>query len=234
MNNTQEKETDMPADTRHRHDTVPTKPGKRQATLPRPSPPGESTSFSWQAHLRRARAFPLIECWISTNWQQHDWGLVKILVARQQPDGNLCFGAYLVDTFCLGLKKTFARAGLSRAGYENQVRRTLFPRNERLACSAELVHQMIYASIEYAARFGFQPDADFALTQYVLAPRGQLAEPYRLTFGRKGKPFFVAGPADQAGHILEQLEQTAGAGNYYYALPRAADSSQLGIWWSKP
>ena len=49
-----------------------------------------------------------------------------------------------------------------------------------------------------------------------LAPRGELEEPYDLVFGRNGKPFFVAGPYDNAPQILKQLEKTAGPGNYDY------------------
>ena len=214
----------MLPDRYHDHQPVLTQPGPRQAAFPRPSLAGAPLAFSSPTLLRRARTFPLVECWISPHWQQQELGLVKLLLARQQPDGALCFGVYLLDTFCLGLKKTFAAAGVSRMCYEHDVRRPLFPRSDRLACSAELAHQMIYASIEYAAQFGFQPAAAFALTRYVLSPRGHLAEPYPLTFGKQGQPFFVAGPADPVAAILEQLEQTAGAGQYAYAVPQAASS----------
>src|SRR5947208_15359492 len=82
--------------------------------------------------------------------------------------------------------------------------------------AVELGQQMTYASIDDAAQFRFQPDKDFALSQYLLAARGELEEPYQLTFGRNGKPFFVAGPYDNARLILKQLEKTAGPGNYDY------------------
>ncbi|HCJ33979.1 MAG TPA: helix-turn-helix domain containing protein, partial [Ktedonobacter sp.] len=47
-------------------------------------------------------------------------------------------------------------------------------------------------------------------------PRGELEEPYQLTFGKDGKPFFVAGPRDNAARIVKQLEKTAGPGNFDY------------------
>ncbi len=78
---------------------------------------------------------------------------------------------------------------------------------------------MIYASIEYAAQFGFEPQKDFALSQYLLVPRGELEEPYQLTFGKDGKPFFIAGPYDNVARILKQLEKTAGPGNYDFLAP---------------
>ena len=206
----------MPRDPRKHQKALMKKRSKQKAALQRKSQRQEFTSFSPQAILRRARDFPFFECRISANWQKDDLGLVQILVARQQPDGNICFGVYLVDKFCLGLKNTFANTGFSRTRYENEVHNKLFPEAETEACPVELAHQMIYASIEYAAQFGFTPEKDFALSQYLLAPRGELEEPYQLTFGRDGKPFFVSGPRDNAARIVKQLEKTAGPGNYDY------------------
>ena len=134
-----------------------------------------------------------------------------------------CF-QYLVDKYCLGLKNTFARAGFSRARYHDEVPGKLFHEMKSTKCPVELAHQMIYASIDYAAQFGFTPEKDYALTQYMLAPRGELEEPYDLTFGRNGKPFFVAGPYDNATHIIKQLEKTAGPNNERPFHPTAARS----------
>ena len=73
---------------------------------------------------------------------------------------------------------------------------------------------MIYQSIEYAEQFGLEPEKDFMLSQYLLAPRGELEEPYKLTFGKDGKPLFISGPYDNVAHIARQLDKTAGPGNY--------------------
>src|SRR2546421_9891425 len=188
----------MPRDPRKHQKALMKKRSKQKAALERQSHRQAFTSLSPQAILRRARAFPLLECLISDSWQKDDPGLVQILLARQQPDGNICYGVYLVDKYCLGLKNTFANAGFSRTRYENEVHNRIFPEAETEASPVELAHQMIYASIEYAAQFGFTPEKDFALSQYLLAPRGELEEPYQLIFGRDGKPFFVSGTRDKA------------------------------------
>ena len=209
----------MPRDPRKHQKALMKKRSKQKAAAQHSSHRQEFTSLSPQAIIRRARAFPVLECWISANWQKDDLGLVEILLARQQPDDDICYGVYLVDKFCLGLKNTFANAGFSRSRYQNEVINKIFPEAAPQACPIELAHQMIYASIEYAEQFGFSPDKDFALTQYMLAPRGELEETYQLTFGLNGKPFFVAGPHDNAARILKQLEKTAGPGNYDYLTP---------------
>src|SRR6266567_9366522 len=209
----------MPRDPRKHQKALMKKQSKHKAALQSKAHQQASNSLSSQAIIRRARTFPLLECWISANWQKDDLGLVQILLARQQPDGEICFGVYLVDKYCLGVKNTFANAGFSRVRYQDEVLGKIFRETKPSVCPVELAHQMIYASIEYAAQFGFEPEKDFALTQNLLAPRGELKEPYQLTFGRNGKPFFVAGPYDNAARILKQLEKTAGPGNYDYLMP---------------
>jgi hypothetical protein len=177
----------------------------------------QSVSYSSPTVVRRAREFPLIECWISPDWKNDTPGLVQIVVARQQPDDSICFGAYLVDKLCLGLKNTFARANCAPARYESEVQR--FFRNEGpQECSIDLACQMIYESIEYAAQFGFAPNKDFEVSQYMLEPRDAYKATQKLKFGRKGKPFFIAGPHDNPQAILKQLEETAGSGNYDYMI----------------
>jgi len=209
----------MPRDPRKQQKALMKKRSKQKAASQHKSHRQASLSFSSQSIIRRAREFPLYECWINANWQTDDLGLVQIVLARQQPDGDICFATYLVDKFCLGLKNTFARAGFSRARYHDEVPGKMFREMKAIQCPVELAHQMIYASIDYAAQFGFTPEKDYALTQYLLAPRGELDEPYDLTFGKNGKPFFVAGPYDNAERILKQLEKTAGPGNYDYLVP---------------
>ena len=206
----------MPQDPRKRQKAIMKKRSKQKAASLQKSIRQQSMSFSSPAIIRRARAFPILECWISADWEKESPGLVEILVVREQPDGDICFGMYLIDKYCLGLKNTFARAGYSRARYEDEFQNAFFQNTDPTACPPELAHQMIYAAIEYAAQFGFTPEKDFALSQYLLAPRGELKETYELKFGRDGKPFFIAGPHDNPKLILKQLEQTAGAGNYDY------------------
>jgi len=172
----------------------------------------QSATLSLESILRDARTFPILECWISQDWQNGS-GLVQIIIARRQPNGKTCCGIYLVDKYCLGLKNTFARTNLSADRYQ-ELYNQISSRQRLIECSSELAHQMIYQSIDYAAQFGFEPQSDFAQSQYVLEPRGELEEPYKLTFGKNGKPFFISGPHDNAKQVITQLEKTAGQGNF--------------------
>jgi len=206
----------MPRDERKRQKALMKKRSKGKAASQHRSHQPGLTSASPQAMISRARTFPIFECLISDSWQKENPGLVQILLARQQPDGDICFATYLVDKLCLGLKDTFANANFSRTRYHNEVRSKISRTTKLVECSPELAHQMIYESIDFAAQFGFQPQKDFMLSQYLLTPRGELEEPYKLTFGRDGKPFYISGPHDNPERIMRQLEKTAGPGNYDY------------------
>ena len=206
----------MPRDERKHQKALMKKRSKQKAAAQQRSQQQAFTALSVPAIIRRSQTFPIFDCLISNNWKKDDMGLVEILLSRKQPDGNICFGVYLVDKYCLGLKSTFANADFSLSRYQNEVLNRVFHETTPVECPIELAHQMIYASIDYAAQFGFEPDKDFALSQHLLAPRGELAEPYHLTFGRNGKPFFMAGPYDNVERILNQLERTAGSGNYNF------------------
>jgi hypothetical protein len=169
--------------------------------------------------IRRARAFPILECLISRDWQKDTAQLTQLIVARQQPNQAIAFGVYLLDRACLGLKNTFCNADYSLARYRQEVIPNVDDTTPLEKCPPDLAHQLIYQSIDYAAQFGFKPQKDFKWSQFILEPRGVLPEPYSLTFGKNGKPFFVAGPYDNVQAILAKLEATAGPDNYVYVLP---------------
>ncbi|HVB62595.1 MAG TPA: hypothetical protein VNE61_15495 [Ktedonobacteraceae bacterium] len=207
----------MPRDPRKHQKAIMKKRSKEKAAAQHRAHQQTFMPLSPQTIIERARTYPMLECWISADWQG-DMGLVQIVVARQQPDGDICFATYLVDKLCLGVKDTFANAGFSRSRYEREVLKKASRLTKLVQCPAELAHQMVYGSIDFAARFGFKPQQDFALSQYLLTPRGELDEPYQLTFGRNGKPFFVSGPYDNTDRILRQLEKTAGPGNFDYLM----------------
>ncbi len=61
--------------------------------------------------------YPIHECLISESLEE-ETGLSQILLSRMHPYGNIVFGFYLVDNFCLGLKNTYYDANVSLAKYE--------------------------------------------------------------------------------------------------------------------
>ena len=167
-------------------------------------------------HIRQARDYPIEGCWVGAGWQES--GMAVVVVARRQPNGNVVFGSYMVDCYCLGLKDTFFNADIPIS----QFRRDYLPRIYRemppVDISPALAHEIVYGGIEYAAQFGFRPHRDYRRSQLVLDPPDVHPPTGTVEFGRDGEPFYFQGPHDNAQAILRQLDRTAGEGNYHYIL----------------
>jgi hypothetical protein len=164
--------------------------------------------------LRRSSAFPLAGCWAQSGWQQN--GLAVVVIARRQPDDLITFGAYLVDYYCLGIKNCYYNVDIPVSRFFSEFLPKMIRGGSPQEISADLAHELIYGSIEYAAQFGFRPHADFKRGQWVLDPPEQHPRTGRVTFGHEGKPFFISGPDDNVDAIMNQLLRRAGPGNYNY------------------
>lgn len=164
--------------------------------------------------IKEARNLPVYECLINSSWKET--GLAHILISRRQADGNLLFGVYLVDIFCLGLKNTFCNVDLPMSKYKTELRIRMYQDDEALECPLSLAHHIIYGGIEFAAQFGFKPNKDFKLSQYVLEDKNNLEPCEDIEFGKDGKPFFIAGPDDDTERIIRQLESKVGKGNFKF------------------
>lgn len=173
-------------------------------------------ALSPQSVVWQARNYPIESCWVQKDWKEN--GLAIVMVARRQPDGNLVFGNYLVDYYCLGLKNTMYTANASPAELR-QIMATAYSQTlPPIKIQPELAHEIIYGGIEYAARLGFKPQRDFRDSQYILEPANKYPRSGSVEFGKDGKPFFINGPYDNVDKILEQLARAVGAGNFEYFL----------------
>jgi len=83
----------MPRDERKRQKALMKQRSKHEAAAQHKAQQQALTPSSSKAILRQARNYPFYECLISDNWNKKETGgLVEVLVARQQPDGDICFG----------------------------------------------------------------------------------------------------------------------------------------------
>lgn len=219
----------MPLDPKKRQQKA-LKRRRRQKEAAKRGRQGAMGFSSARAMLRVARNFPILECLIGDDWQGNPLNLARIIVARQQPDTSVAFGSFLVDMACLGVKDTFANADVPLSEYRGEFMPLVEQMGPLSPCPPDLAHQIIYQSIDYAARFGFKPQKDYKWSQLVLEPRGTLPEPYDLTFGVDGKPCYVPGPADNVAAILAKLERTAGPGNYDFRNPFDLSSDLSSDW----
>ena len=167
--------------------------------------------------LRKARDYPINQCYISEHWQSN--GICNVLLAREKPDSSFILGGYLVDLYCLGLKNTFYNINVSQADIIDLVKGGMS--ETFIEIETDFAHSVIYGGIDYAERLGFAPHSDFKYTKYILEPREDINFNNDIEFGRNGKPFYVRGPGDSTAKInsiISQLDQKLGKDNYDYMI----------------
>lgn len=184
-------------------------------------------TLSAHSIIRQARAYPFAGCWVQEDWKEA--GLAVVVVARRQPNGNIAFGNYLVDYYCLGLKDTFYNADIPARVFHREFIPKLYSATARpISISPALAHEIIYGGIDYAAQYDFHPQRDFRDSQYILDPPEMHPRTGKVEFGKDGQPFFIAGPHDNADAIMRQLQRTAGDGNSHYLMPLGGVPNEFG------
>ena len=201
------------------------KRSERKRVHRRPRAAGSATVLG---HLRRAREYPIEGCWAMEGWDEN--GLAIIVIARRQPNGNIVFGTYLVDYYCLGLKNTYCNADIPPGLFHRDYLPKSFHEGPAVEMSLALAHEIIYGGIEFAAQFGFRPQSDFKYSRHILDPPDLHPRTGAIEFGRDGKPFYVQGPYDNVDAILRRLDRAASKGKTHYvaeiAGPRPDESDQ--------
>lgn len=181
---------------------------------------GGDDSFIRRNYIKNASKYPIYECLINSDWQgEKEYGLVRILLSRQQPNGNIVFATYLVDIYCLGLKNTFYNANFSLHQYKTEVKSQFFSDCTPRDCHPQLANKIILGGIEYAKELGFKPNKDFQIAKYLLEEPSEALEEFDVTFGKDGKPFYIAGPHDNQQKIMRVLREKLGSDNFTYLIP---------------
>ena len=170
---------------------------------------------------QRSLNIPIVGCYITSDWETTK--MCSILIVRQHANANVTFCYYLVDLSCLGIKNSFYRFNepftvVEKLLTDGEERNVYF-----METSYKLVHNIIYAGLEYAEKWGFAPCKEFAsVTRYFLEPDTVAIPSMKIPCGEGGKPMYVNSGFDspvREKQILAQLEKTAGEGNYLFMLP---------------
>ncbi len=162
-----------------------------------------------------AAKWPLRECLVSRDWR-NEGEIIQILVARESPSGKIVAASFLVDLGCLGVKNAMTKVFDSDYDYVVELRDGMMSRQALEKADLNLAAKILRESIAYARRWGFNPNPDYAQASLLLAEADPDASDEDIPLGRDGKPFFFAGPYDDAKKILAKLEKTAGPGNFDY------------------
>jgi len=161
---------------------------------------------------QRANNFDFYECYINNGWEEG--GMASILISKQMPSGNYIVGIYMVDVYCLGLKKTDFRFNLDEFDYKEFVEKIYS--GDFLLRETAFVHNLIYGAIDYAEDLGFLPHKDFIITEHLLDSDLITDEINDIEFGKDGKPFYISGPFDNSASIMATLTKSVGKSGFEY------------------
>ncbi len=167
-----------------------------------------------------APQWPLLECRVEKSWHKPG-SLVTVLVARRGPTGDIAAGVFLVDLGCLGAKNGFMTL-LGPGDYAHLPGR-MFARGSE-TCDLAFAARIVRGGIAYARSLGFEPHRDAVTALPFLGPESPegTADPgdARVSFGgADGKPWFVAGPDDDAAAIVERLQSRLGPEGFHFIAP---------------
>jgi hypothetical protein len=178
------------------------------------------------SRIQQASTAPILHCCVSTEiWRQ---GIGHVLVSRRLDAGQVAFAAFLVDVYCLGVKNAFANI-TSLARYDEEMYGKLVRQGGVTKMLPECARKLVDGAVQYANELGLSPHSDYRTAKLIFGDIAVGACTADYTFGKDGKPFFVAGPHDnpvRCEQILRTLHSHCGPDGYHFLVP-AGDSLPL-------
>ena len=156
---------------------------------------------------QRARLLEIGPCYVSDDMTSFGEGYVA--VTRKHTGGRTSIAVYLIDTFCLGVKKSFYRLRLE----DYELKEMLDDAPDMRECSYEEAHNWVYGAISWAEEAGIEPDKSFNITQYMLEEDTDDIPLIEYEFGHQGKHLLMANSVSEASRYLPLLEKHLGEGN---------------------
>jgi hypothetical protein len=169
------------------------------------------TISSDDPHIRLVAAedWPVVAAKVPEEiWER---GMGTLILARRCPDGSLACGMFLIDTFCLGVKNA-AWQFLSDFAFDEIVSRCVETGGSYRSVTPEHLAKIVEGAVAYARALGFSPHAEFRKARMLLAGIDATQCRDEFTFGRDGKPCYIAGPYDSESRTRFILHQLANAG----------------------
>ncbi len=164
--------------------------------------------LSPENYLRqKARQLPIGKCYISSNIRTIGEGMV--IVQRLHTGGKITFGAFLIDTFCLGLLDAYVKVRVEEDEFNYNFSDRI-DSEEFIEITYAEAHNWIYGAIAWAEEAGIEEPRKFNLPSYVLEEDTDDIPLIELPFGKDGKHFLVASDIEMANRMLPSIEAALG------------------------
>lgn len=161
------------------------------------------------------------EAYIRKGWQES--GQAYVVAARLRDNGRVELGALLLDCWCLGVRDAVLAEDYSEGEFRDALQNHL-PDDLRQPIHPACAKKLVEGAVEYAQQFGFAPHHDYKKARRVFTGVDANACPETFTYGKDGKPLYVASEDDRPERIkrvLSMLEAHCGKDGYHYICPAA-------------
>lgn len=179
-----------------------------------------SSHSSLTTLLNRVDDYPILHAAMSSSL--FDTGIGHVLLSREGPQRQVVAALFLVDVFCLGVKD--AMIGMRpRSDYERDIwhGRTFEAQGHTPLTPAD-ARKLVEDAVQYASDLGIPPHADYHPARRIFGSIDATESHRQFTFGKNGKPFFIAGPYDDSHRcraIMQTLETNCGPDAYQFMMP---------------
>lgn len=147
--------------------------------------------------------FPIYECKALKNWDEI--GISPVCVVRELDKNMYVFISYLVDFWCLGVKDTTVKFGISKEDLKYFYEHTADIVGEELeTISYEDARSLILGSIDFAKTIDLPPHPIWTgiPTSFI---EDHLPFEKKFTFGKEGVPHYTSGPYDHENYDIEDI-----------------------------
>ena len=180
----------------------------------------EFNNLSPEKYIKtRARKLPIHQCLVSENWEESSQPV--IVLSRKHINGNITMCLYVVDLLCLGVVFSEYFFNITQEKY-HELLDVIYGEEQNIdyeVTNYTLVHNIIFASVEYASEFKIQPHKKFKVTEFMLEEDNEDVELIEIECGMNGKPVLIIENytdynSDSPTRIINNLEKYAGPGNF--------------------
>ena len=150
---------------------------------------------------------------IFSGWREQQ--MATIVVARQGPNGDLAEAHFLLDFGCLGVKDVFVKFGASRLEFDERMGGE--PKMDPI--DIDDASKLVHSARTYGASLGFLAPLGLDAALLVLGAADPTRSTLEVELGRDGKPFYFAGPRDNARAIISHLTRLLGPNGFHFVAP---------------
>lgn len=155
--------------------------------------------------------FPIYECKVLKNWKEV--GVSPVYVSRELTKESFVFISYLVDFWCLGVKDTILKFGISKTDLKY-----IYSKSDDLeTVSYQDARSLILGAIDFAKAINIAPHSSWngIPSSFIEAP---LAYEKKFSFGQDGKPYYISGPHDYELYDVKEIINKVSEANGHYAV----------------